>query len=70
MSQFDDFSGSYSVQPTSMSAEAFVAALAASVSHMSGEALKAYVLKTLPLVGHPNAVKVSAPCGNGQFGDH
>lgn len=71
MSQFDDYSGSASAQATKLSAESFVASLAANVGHMSAEALKAYVVNTLPLVGYPKSTGVVGTQGDGgQFGDH
>jgi hypothetical protein len=70
MSQFDDYSGSAPARTPSMSAEAFVAALAANVSHMSAEALQAYVRNTLPLVGYPKTAQAPGHAGGGQYGDH
>jgi hypothetical protein len=71
MSQFDDHSGSAPARAHKMSAESFVAALAANVNQMSAEALKAYVVNTLPLVGDPSTGRAAGGHGGGgQFGDH
>lgn len=71
MSQFDEHSGCTPAQSHTMSAESFVAALAANVSHMSAEALRAYVVSTLPMVRYAGASRTAGnQGGNGQFGDH
>jgi hypothetical protein len=70
MSQFDDYSGSTPSRVPQMSAESFVAALAANVGHMSAVSLQAYVRSTLPLVGCPQASTAPSSGSGGQFCDH
>jgi hypothetical protein len=72
MSQFDDYSGSSQRAPQKISAESFVATLAANVNNpkMSAEAFREFVRTTLPIVNYPHAVESAVrQVSSSQFDD-